>query len=486
MLYCKSQNKSDILLLRLKNMFIQLKKLSVLGLLALGLLLIVPNVSVAANYTFVEDFHSRKYEDVRKTTAFWDTEGGSVSLQPIDISSVRVDSPGDAVYQIIPCGSYWIFDAGLQVFAYNGTTVSNLTPVIYGGVATVPGIACGKNNVSYFHYTAYDPITGGSQVFQQYDGTSVTTVPLDFSFASRTWLNQLSLSSETINGNLFFSTPAGDLYMFDGTNVTKIIKVTKESDLGEGNFGLVHFYPGGLYKVVGQKAYDLTAQTGMLSVTDVSKIDDIWYIGGRPGPDEYRSQFPNGFLEYDGTKFTDLTTLAPNGAQEVAGHNKKMLALLGGSIYRFNGKSAKLYYSPQPNAGSYNTLGWNGYYWLVGGFLSLNGYNGLYRIDPKQSDTDTAQSLTIDKTKDQIRSASLLVTDSIAGKISVSSTSIKPLTKPKIIYYLSNNGGKNWQKVTLGKKTKFTTTGSDLRWKVVMVRGSKESNVSITRISIKY
>jgi len=48
-------------------------------------------------------------------------------------------------------------------------------------------------------------------------------------------------------------------------------------------------------------------------------------------------------------------------------------------------------------------------------------------------------------------------------------------------YYLSADGGSNWEEVTLGTEHTFTNTGTDCRWKVV---GS--GPFQITKITVDY
>lgn len=59
-------------------------------------------------------------------------------------------------------------------------------------------------------------------------------------------------------------------------------------------------------------------------------------------------------------------------------------------------------------------------------------------------------------------------------------------TNTSITYYLSNDGGANWESVTSGSEHTFTYTGSDLRWKAVLNTTDVAQTPSITNISITY
>ena len=85
----------------------------------------------------------------------------------------------------------------------------------------------------------------------------------------------------------------------------------------------------------------------------------------------------------------------------------------------------------------------------------------------------TAQSLTIDSTTDNIGSATLTVNDNTFGDSSIA-------------YALSNDGGTTFENVTPGVSHTFASSGSDLRWRATLTKGSSQSacplinNVSVT------
>jgi len=77
---------------------------------------------------------------------------------------------------------------------------------------------------------------------------------------------------------------------------------------------------------------------------------------------------------------------------------------------------------------------------------------------------ETASSLTIYMNNETISSATLTAVDS--GSID---------------YYLSADGGANWEKVTSGVTHTFTNQGTDLRW-----RATSTGSASISSIEIEY
>lgn len=85
---------------------------------------------------------------------------------------------------------------------------------------------------------------------------------------------------------------------------------------------------------------------------------------------------------------------------------------------------------------------------------------------------DVAQSLEIDSTSDLIYSATLYADDFAPYGVGIN-------------YFLSADGGSNWEAVTPGVEHDFANVGNDLRWKVE-IEGFKDRSPHLYEISIEY
>ena len=94
-------------------------------------------------------------------------------------------------------------------------------------------------------------------------------------------------------------------------------------------------------------------------------------------------------------------------------------------------------------------------------------------ISPATYDANAIiQSTTMDTTSDTIISALLTVVATLGENIT---------------YYLSANGGTNWEQVTSGESHSFTNTASDLRWKAnINSANSNTETPTISSVSINY
>ncbi|MFA5076206.1 MAG: FG-GAP-like repeat-containing protein [Patescibacteria group bacterium] len=85
-----------------------------------------------------------------------------------------------------------------------------------------------------------------------------------------------------------------------------------------------------------------------------------------------------------------------------------------------------------------------------------------------------AQSITIDTTDETIAAALLTLTDED-----------KPINTD-ITYYLSADGGSNWEAATPGEVHTFTHSGSDLRWRAILITTDGTVTPSLSGLSIEY
>ncbi|MFZ2193363.1 MAG: Ig-like domain-containing protein, partial [Candidatus Moraniibacteriota bacterium] len=81
------------------------------------------------------------------------------------------------------------------------------------------------------------------------------------------------------------------------------------------------------------------------------------------------------------------------------------------------------------------------------------------KYDFNQTPSTVIQSIEIDETSENIISATLTADDETPGASDIE-------------YFLSNNGGADWEETVSGIAHTFMTTGNDLRWRAILYRGS--------------
>lgn len=93
--------------------------------------------------------------------------------------------------------------------------------------------------------------------------------------------------------------------------------------------------------------------------------------------------------------------------------------------------------------------------------------------DPTYLPSAVAESLTVDTVPANILYARLTPTVTLNGGV--------------VTYYLSNNGGVTWETVTPGTDHFFASTGSDLRWRIVLVTNSTQTaSPVVDQLRIEY
>ncbi|MBX4186771.1 MAG: DUF2341 domain-containing protein [Candidatus Doudnabacteria bacterium] len=104
--------------------------------------------------------------------------------------------------------------------------------------------------------------------------------------------------------------------------------------------------------------------------------------------------------------------------------------------------------------------------WLEAQYLfSLDSSKYTYATEESQTASGVAQSLTVDTVGYNIISATLTKNDTVGGGT--------------LTYYLSNDGGSTFNQVTPASLYTFSTTGSDLRFKVSITGNATVQDVSI-------
>jgi len=108
----------------------------------------------------------------------------------------------------------------------------------------------------------------------------------------------------------------------------------------------------------------------------------------------------------------------------------------------------------------------------VGDVIYANQAGSLIEIYSGYAAAQTVQSLTVDTVSQNITAATLTATDVLNGQT--------------IDYYLSANGGVNWEAVTSGVEYTFVNAGSDLRWRADLSTAMATMTPEITNIGISY
>jgi hypothetical protein len=102
------------------------------------------------------------------------------------------------------------------------------------------------------------------------------------------------------------------------------------------------------------------------------------------------------------------------------------------------------------------------------------GNNGeLFGYQVGYTSNKNAISTTVDSVANTIYKATLTATATLPANTTIT-------------YYLSNNGGTNWNQVTSGSEYTFSTAASDLRWKANLTTSDLAVTPEITNIAISY
>ncbi|MFA5927045.1 MAG: YCF48-related protein [Patescibacteria group bacterium] len=110
-----------------------------------------------------------------------------------------------------------------------------------------------------------------------------------------------------------------------------------------------------------------------------------------------------------------------------------------------------------------NSVGFANGYGIIGG-ASMALYSLSYTVSTQAQSTKMNSSETITV-------ATMTATTTLNGQ--------------SVAYYLSADGGSNWESVTSGESHSFTNTGSDLRWRAVLTSDGANTPI-ITTIALSY
>ena len=167
----------------------------------------------------------------------------------------------------------------------------------------------------------------------------------------------------------------------------------------------------------------------------------------------------------------------------------------GNSIDATSGHGGNSSFSPNTTNWTWNSFGGDGDMWGVAispSTANASNFGAAYRQSDTanhrtyaddcritlyytyySADLNVGQSTEMDATSQNIPRATLNKNDSVPGGMSVD-------------YYLSNNGGTNWNVVTPGTEYTFSTTGADLRFKIVINGSYTAASPYIDDVTIDY
>lgn len=484
--------------------------------------------SYAVNYNFAEDFSTVNFKNSVSTTADWNTTEKKITLNPyyivsdwssyfssftapvtaiannnyiqmiggqkallnsipsgafssfqtlssqlVNFGSVDIN----AVAQSIPSGyAYWLVGGGvdngsgggtgpklnkLEVNGYSTQTgtlwkVTDLSPDLVSlKFNSVSDIACNNNECLIIGTPALGTATAR---LVKYNGTNFTDLSANIDF-NTTYRDKIAWNGSywLIGGTRYYppesSSYIGKIYKYDGANFTKITDDSMFAGQGpsifdmawNGNYWLVGrgYSPVKLYKYNGNSFTDLSAQINKFSFINEIATPTIfwtgkaWLIGG--------GNYFKHLIRFDGTNMTDIIN----------------------SLINFSDSGVGVIESKYSTA--YNDF-------LIGGGIGGPKLNSAQELGYKTS--GVVQSKKINTTTEIIAEATLTATDQRPQTTSGAGVSIS--------YYLSANGGANWEQVTPNTKHIFTNAGNDLQWRAILSTTDSSVTPVINSVNINY
>jgi hypothetical protein len=147
-----------------------------------------------------------------------------------------------------------------------------------------------------------------------------------------------------------------------------------------------------------------------------------------------------------------------------------------GGVYLLNASNPRnlqllsWYIAPDMNAWRVTI---HGDYAFVANGNSLKIFRIIFSTADTYRESCTAQSLTVDTTPLTIEDATLTYSGYLP-------------TGTSIEFFMSADGGVNWESVTPSSIHAFSVLGSDLRWRAILTCPSRDHTAGITSISISY
>lgn len=459
----------------------------------------------ATTYTFTEDFSTTTYKDSANTTADWNTSEGLLSMPvqyDLDYLSSYLKGFGysDAITAIATDAyksKYFIggsngklnFSTAIRdENAYHDLSNSliNFNDIDINAIDFFPG----SGTVSGGDYTESGWLVGGGYDY----GSGGNSGPRfnKLSNCSSSGCEVVDLSSE-LSALGFWC--VHDISCKDGTT-------------GRDNTCIITSTSGNVALYDGNSFINLTDNVDLNSTIDVSWNGSYWLLGGTSysGGLDYIGRI----YKYDGSSFEKIKethyssqshfTFGWNGEYWLIGRGTSPLKLykyIGNSFENLSSKLDKFSW------GQTSTLdiAWSGHAWFIGGdgifirytddsminLSNLPDESGSTSLRVRKSAVIVQQgqdSMIIGATDGHLilltdYGYSLLISIGQSKKINTTTNTIVEATltvtdnqpsNTSIIYYLSANGGINWEQVAPGSKHIFTNLGNDLRWKIELKR----------------
>lgn len=400
--------------------------------------------------TFTETFDTTTYKDAANTTANWSNGELKLPLGSGTWTSQTSNTTNDlyGVSALDPT-HVWAVGYGGAIGFYNGASWT---------------FQYRPNQAWLYDVSALDTThvwaSGQQGTMLFYNGSSWTPQPTGLLYD----LGGVSAADPThawavsyMEGIIFYNGASwaqqstekyfNDVFAVDPTHVWAV-----------GFNGKIFFYNGTSWAA---QVSGLPVTSELLSVSGVDPTH-VWTSGYKWSP-------LNGIvLFYNDTSWSEQTSISTQWLNDVSAADATHVWAVGnnGTILFYNGTS----WTSQ-TSGTTNIL--RGVFALDAGNAWAVGNGGkILKYTAQYPPSSTAQSTEIDSTEDNITSATLTPNHVLNGQT--------------ITYYLSANGGTNWEAVTPGIEHTFVLTGNDLRWKAVLFTTNPAVTPTIYDLTIDY
>lgn len=445
----------------------------------------------AVDYMFTEDFSKTIYKDTYNTSAHWNTKEGKISLD----LNVNIND----------------WSSRLQNFTGMVSSIANNNYIqLIGGGG-------GFESSSLNQTTSYGNFEDKAQQlinFQGNQGLNARVIDIDYS------LNKSNLQEGSywlIAGGYFFGAEPklNKLQLGNFTDLSSFVKnlgMTAITNMACNDYYcLIGGKPGKVFKYDGKIFEDLSSNVDFNNNgVQVAWNGTYWLIGGTKYPFGSNNTYSGRIYKYDGSDFvriTDDTMFIGGWSSEfdMSWSGTKWLIARGYSPIQLYVYDEDTFQDFSSQINKYKadiidpTLYWDGQGWLIGGGgyfeyllwfdgasnmidiyehldtngVSINVIASKYttNLDPfliggnggstaklfsgsisGYDDYGTVQSLQINKIDGQIQKATLSAGQQLENDM-------------EIDYFMTANGGINWEQVQQGKEHTFLYPGNSLKWK---------------------
>ena len=486
-----------------------------------GAMVLSKNVNYQYQDQGQEDFTTTVYKDSTNTTAIWDTSAHQLSLKSKNIfvakngldanpgteaaplltvaRALAVVQPGDTIY--VKKGTYYVSSYFTSIV---GTEAAPITIQAYP-TDRYQVIFDGEGSALYgFGYASMQYVTFDGFIFRNYpDGPILGMGPFyDKTCNHNVYKNNIRYgilhTSEELNcsynkhlNNLYISGGGHNLYLARGTDYATILnntflKYARGTAIRTQHDGITEhviknniFYTMGNYGVNDLLHYFIDYSLGGITSADYN----LYY---NPFPNSYLFAYNHGAgaVNYSNNS-VDFSTWQGYGfdANSIISQDPKFAPGDNGLYYL----SAD---SPAIDAGTNDSSV---------AYLTDGNWCTLSNNTPDTGTVDMGFHYfcgTAETVANRYRSSGVVVSNKINANDSVTKNITKAtltaaynlngLAVTNLLFYLSADGGSNWEEVTSGVEYTFINAGSDLRWKVSLTTDDETKSPVVTQVAIDY